>query len=79
MDRATRPTTTALAVLGLAAGLVTVVVLGLAVAREVQRSDDDRRQWWQLGLMTGDRVVAVAAPLLLAIAAGLAVAVGAAW
>jgi hypothetical protein len=66
-------------VLGLVAGAVTVVVLGLAVAREVLRSEGDQRQWGQLGLTTGDRAQVLAAPMLLAIALGIVAAVAAAW
>jgi hypothetical protein len=79
VDRSTQPTSTALGVLGLAAGVVTLVLLGLAIAREAQRSEDDQRTWWQLGLTAGERARVLLLPLLLAIGAGLAVALVAAW
>ena len=71
VDRATRPTSTALGVLGLVAGVVTVVVLGLAVARDAQRSENEQRHWRQLGLTAAERAQVLAAPLLLAIGVGL--------
>lgn len=79
VDRSTAPTSSGLVVLGLAAAGVTVVVFGLGAAREVQRSEHDQRQWWELGLTTAERVPAVVAPVLLAVAAGLAAALAAAW
>jgi putative ABC transport system permease protein len=79
VDRSTSPTSTGLGVLGAAAGALTVVVFGLAVARAAQGSEPDQRQWWELGLTTGERARVVAVPFLLAAAAGLAVALAAAW
>jgi hypothetical protein len=79
VDRSTQPTVAALLVLGLAAAAVTAVVTGLAVARELRRAADDQRQWWRLGLTTWDRTRVVAAPMMLAVGAGLAVALGLAW
>ena len=79
IERSIQPTVAALGVLGGVAGAVTVVVAGLAVARELRRSDDDLAQWRQLGLTTTERAGVVAVPLLVAVGAGLLVAVAAAW
>ena len=79
VERSLQPTVTALTVLALAAGVVTLVVLGLAVARELRRTGDDQRQWWQLGLTAGERTIVTLVPPLLALAAGLVLAVALAW
>ncbi len=79
VERSLQPTVTALAVLALAAGMVTLVVLGLAVARELRRTGEDQRQWWRLGMTDGERTIVTLVPLLLALAAGLVVAVALAW
>ena len=79
VDRATQPTVTALAVLGMSAGVVTAVVAGLAVARELRRDAETQLQLWRLGLTTGERARVVAAPMLLAVATGLAAALSLAW
>ncbi len=79
VERSVQPTVAALAALGLAAGAVAVVVAGLAVARELRRSEVERSQWWQLGMSTIDRTSAVVAPLLTAAAIGLVAAVALAW
>ena len=79
VERATGPTVAALAVLGLAAGLVTVVVAGLAAARELRRSVDEQLQWWRLGLTTGQRARATAVPLAATVVIGLAVSLLLGW
>ena len=79
IERSIQPTVAALGVLGGVAGVVTVVVAGLAVARELRRSEGDLAQWRQLGLTVGERAGIVAAPLLIAVGAGLVVAVAGAW
>lgn len=79
IERSIQPTVAALGVLGGVAGVVAVVVAGLAVARELRRSEDDLAQWRQLGLTTTERGGVVAVPLLIAVGAGLLVAVAAAW
>jgi hypothetical protein len=79
VERSTQPTVAALAVLAGVAAAVTLVVAGLAVARELRHSEDDLAQWRQLGLTTGERVRVVAVPLAGAVVAGLLVAVVAAW
>ncbi len=50
VERSMQPTTSALAVLGLAAAAVTMVLAGLSMARDLRRQQDELRQWWQLGL-----------------------------
>ncbi|HEV7758288.1 MAG TPA: ABC transporter permease [Acidimicrobiales bacterium] len=79
VERSTQPTVAALAVLAGVAAAVTLVVAGLAAARELRRSEDDLAQWRQLGLTTGERVRVVAVPLAGAVVAGLLMAVVAAW
>lgn len=79
IERSIQPTVAALGVLGGVAGVVTVAVAGLAMARELRRSEDDLAQWRQLGLTTTERGGVVAVPLLIAVGAGLLVAVAAAW
>lgn len=79
VERSIQPSVTALGVLAAAAGAVTLVVLALAVARELRRTDADRATWWRLGLSRRDHVVALGVPMSVAIAAGLVAAVGAAW
>jgi hypothetical protein len=79
VERTLQPTVTALSVLALAVGVVTLVVLGLAVARELRSTGGDQRQWWRLGVTTTERTVITLLPLLGALAAGLVLAVGAAW
>ncbi|MGH9245159.1 MAG: ABC transporter permease [Acidimicrobiales bacterium] len=79
VERSVQPTVAALGALGVAAGAVTVVLAGLAVARELRRAEVEQSQWWQLGMSTIDRTTVVAAPLLAAAAAGVAVALVLAW
>jgi hypothetical protein len=79
VQRATEPTVAALAVLGLAAGVVTAMVASVVVSRELRRAADDQLQWWRLGLTAGERTRVVATPMLLAVATGLAVALAVAW
>jgi hypothetical protein len=79
VERSIQPTVAALSVLGAVAGAVTVVIAGLAVARELRQSQPDMAQWRQLGLTTGERAAVVAVPLLGAVAVGLVVAGVAAW
>jgi hypothetical protein len=70
IERATRPTVTALTVLGLAVGLVTVLVVAIAVGRELRRSSTDQLQWWHLGLTASQRATVVATPLLAGVLVG---------
>ena len=69
----------ALAVLAGVAAAVTGVLAGLAVARDLRRSEDDLAQWRLLGLTTGERARVVALPLVGAVVAGLLGALAAAW
>lgn len=79
VERSIQPTVAALGVLAGVGGVVTVVVAGLAVARELRQSEPDMAQWRQLGLTTGERAGAGAVPLLAAVGTGLVVAAVAAW
>jgi hypothetical protein len=79
VDRAIRPTVTALAALGIAAGLVTAVVAALAAARDLRRVDPETAQLRQLGMGTGDRAITLAVPLVSAALAGSFAAGAIAW
>ena len=79
IERSVQPTVAALWVLSGVAAAVTVVVAGLAIARELRRSEDDLAQWRQLGLTAGERMRVVVLPLLATVAGGLLVALAAAW
>jgi hypothetical protein len=79
VERSVQPTVTALWVLAGVAAAVTLVVTGLAVARELRRSEEELAQWWHLGLTTPERVQVMALPLLVAVGLGLVVALGGAW
>ena len=79
VERAIRPTVTAMAVLGLAAAAVTVAVAGVAVWREVRRTATARRQWDELGVTPRARAVVVLIPLLAAVALGAVGALVATW
>ena len=70
--RATQPTVAALGVLAAAAGLVTLVLAGLGVARESRRGRSVQEQWRQLGMTRWARTVVTAVPPVLAIVAGIA-------
>jgi hypothetical protein len=79
VQRSTQPTVAALFVLGVASGVITVVVAGLAVARSLRRSATDQLRWWQFGLRVGERArIAIGLPLL-AVVAGVAGAAALAW
>jgi hypothetical protein len=79
VERSTQPTVAALSVLGAVAAAITLIVLGLVVARELRRSEVDQRQWWHLGLTRPDRVLVVLIPLVVAVTAGLVAALLLAW
>ena len=53
--RSVQPTTSALAVLGVAAAVLTLVLAGLAIARDLRRQRREIRQWWRLGLARAGR------------------------
>jgi putative ABC transport system permease protein len=79
VDRAIRPTVTAMGVLAAAAGTVTLALAGFAVARNVRHTAATQRQWRQLGMTRGARIAVAAAPLVAAISGGVAGAVVAAY
>ena len=79
VERATQPVTLALGVLAGAAALATVVVVGLAIARELRRMDADQLLWWRAGATRGQRVLAAGVPVLAAVVLGLVVALAVAW
>ncbi len=79
IERAVRPTVTALVVLGVAAAAATLVLFGLAIARELRRTTGDQRQWRQLGMGVGPRAVVVSAPLAVAAVVGAITASAVTW
>jgi hypothetical protein len=79
VERSNTPITVALAVLAVAAALVTIVIAGLLLARELGRSRDEQLAWWRLGMTSTQRARVVVVPLLAATIAGLVVSVPGAW
>ena len=71
VERAIRPTVTALGVLAAAAATVTLALAGFAVAREVAQTRVAQRQWRQLGMTRWERTAVVAVPPLAAIGLGV--------
>jgi hypothetical protein len=55
------------------------VVAGLALARELRRTEPDQVMWWRAGASRWQRVLVGAVPLLAAIVLGLLLAVPLAW
>ena len=70
--RSVQPTTSALAVLGVAAAVLTLVLAGLAIARDLRRQRAEIRQWWRLGLARADRARVVAVSIVLGTTLGVA-------
>lgn len=79
VERATRPTVVALAVLAGVAALATLLITALAVARELRLQFADQRQWADLGVPARVRTTVIAVPLLVSTGAGLTAAVAVAW
>ena len=77
--RSVQPTTSALAVLGVAAAVLTLVLAGLAIARDLRRQRAEIRQWWRLGLARADRTRVVAASIVLGTTLGVALGLFGAW
>ncbi len=75
VSTASRPSVTALRVLGAAAAVVTVALAVFAVARELRRNFEVQRRWYQLGLVSEARAVVLATPVLVAVVAGTVFAV----
>ena len=79
VERAIRPTVTALGVLAAAAATVTLTLAGFAVSRDVRQTATPLRQWRQLGMTRGARSAVAAAPVLTAVWLGAVGAVVAAF
>ncbi len=79
VERSIEPITAALFVLAAAAAAIAIATLGLLLTREGSRSRDDQATWWTLGLTTRQRAAAIVIPQLVAVLAGLVVALLAAW
>jgi hypothetical protein len=77
--RSVQPTTSALAVLGVAAAVLTLVLAGLAIARDLRRQRPEIRQWWRLGLARADRARVVALSIVVATTLGVALGLFGAW
>ena len=79
VERVTQPVSVALGVLAGAAALATVVVVGMAVARELRRGDGENLQWWRVGASRRQRVLAAVVPVGLVVATGVVLALPLAW
>jgi hypothetical protein len=79
VERSTQPTTTALFVLAAGAAALAVVVLSLAIARELRVADTEVAVWRQLGVAGRRRAQILAVPLLAATTTGIATGIGLAW
>jgi hypothetical protein len=74
-----RPIVTAVTLLGVATGFVTVALAGLAVARALRRIQSDHVGWWRLGMRMSQRTWTSFAPVMGAIAVGTIGAVAVAF
>lgn len=79
VDRAVQPMVAALVVLGLAAGIVALVLVGLAVARELRGTQTDQQQWRELAVGRSARALVVGLPAVVAIVIGVLVGAVAAF
>lgn len=79
VERSVQPTVAALGVLGLGTAAVTVVVAGLAVARELRRGAGEVAVWRQSGMAASERAAVLFVPAMLAVVTGLTVGLVAAW
>jgi hypothetical protein len=79
VEHSVAPISAALFVLAGAAGAITITIMGLVIARELNRARADQLAWWRLGLTTRERWSVVVVPLLIAAGVGLVGAVPMAW
>jgi hypothetical protein len=79
VERSIAPITTALFVLAAAAAAITVVTLGLVLARDGSRAGEDQLAWWRLGLTTFQRATVISVPLFIVVGLGVALALVGAW
>jgi hypothetical protein len=79
VEHSVQPTVTALGVLAGGTAAVAIVVVGLAAARQLRRSEDEQWQWWRMGLPARQRAAVAGAPLVAAIGAGVAGSLVVAW
>lgn len=79
VERSTRPTVASITALGVFGGALTLVLAGLAVARELRRADAVQQGWWRLGVGARQRAVVVGAPLALTALCAMLVSAVAAW
>jgi FtsX-like permease family len=77
--RSVQPTTSALAVLGVTAAVLTLVLAGLAIARDLRRQRGEIRQWWRLGLARAGRARVAAVSIVLGTTLGVALGLLGAW
>ena len=77
--RSVQPTTSALAVLGVAAAVLTLILAGLAIGRDLRRQRADVRQWWRLGLARASRARVAAVTIVLGTTLGVALGLFGAW
>jgi putative ABC transport system permease protein len=79
VERSLQPVVITLVVLGLGAGLVTLVVIALALARDLRRAEPDQVQWWRMGMTSGQRLLVVLVPPAIGLVGGLVGALVLAW
>ena len=79
VQRSVEPVVLALRLLGLAVLTATLVFAAATAHRATRETDSDTQIWGQLGVVQGQRMIAVAAPTAICIAAGLGGALVAGW
>ncbi len=79
VERSVQPTTSALAVLGIAAVVLTLVLAALAIARDLRRHQGEIRQWWRLGMPRAQRTRVAAASIVVGTTLGVAAGLVGAW
>jgi len=79
VERANRPIIAAAWVMTLATAAVTLTLFGLIVSRELRRTRDEQRQWHRAGVSGRVTTTAVAVPIVVAVIAGVPVALVAGW
>ena len=71
VDRSVQPVVAALLVLATATAVVTIALVGLAIARELRRTQTDQQQWRELAVGRTARAMVVGLPGVIAVVLGL--------
>ena len=79
IERSVQPTTAALGVLALGAATTALMVIGLAVARELRRAAAEVALWRHAGMPAAERALVLLVPSGFAVLVGMAVAVTGSW